>query len=67
MVLVCHVRKQALDRYRSNPLPPAVTNGCKILKSKLVNTVMKRMLVELERLMCYMQDGHSYILPVTKI
>lgn len=52
--------------YRSNPLPLQLLTDAKNLKSKISQYSDERMLVELERLMCYMQDGHSYILPVAR-
>ena len=52
--------------YRSNPLPQQLLKDAKILKTKISQYSDERMLGELERLMFYMHDGHSYILPVAR-
>ncbi len=52
--------------YRSKPLPPQLLVDAKNLKTKISQYSDERMLGELERLMFYMHDGHSYILPVAR-
>lgn len=52
--------------YRSKPLPPQLLTDAKNLKTKIDQYSDERMLGELERLMFYMHDGHSYILPVAR-
>lgn len=52
--------------YRSRPLPHQLLTDAKNLKSKISLYSDERMLCELERLMFYMHDGHSYILPVAR-
>ena len=52
--------------YRSKPLPTQLLVDAKNLKSKISQYSDERMLGELERLMFYMHDGHSYILPVAR-
>ena len=54
--------------YRSKPLPQQLLDNAASLKTKVAQYSDERMLNELERLMFYMHDGHSYILPVaTKV
>ncbi len=54
--------------YRSKPLPQQLLADAASLKTKVAQYSDERMLNELERLMFYMHDGHSYILPVaTKV
>jgi len=50
--------------YRSKPLPEKLLTDAAALKKKISQFSDERMLLELERLMFYMHDGHSYILPV---
>jgi hypothetical protein len=50
--------------YKSKPLPQALITNAAVLKTKVKDFSDERMLLELERLMFYMHDGHSYILPV---
>ena len=50
--------------YRSRPLPGQLLADAASLKKKIPQFSDERMLLELERLMFYMHDGHSYILPV---
>lgn len=49
--------------YNKQPLPGKLITNSKILKSTIKHYSDERMLIEMERLMYYMQDGHSYILP----
>ena len=50
--------------YRSKPLPQQLLDNASSLKTRVAQYSDERMLNELERLMFYMHDGHSYILPV---
>ncbi len=50
--------------YRLKPLPQQLLADAASLKTKVVQYSDERMVNELERLMFYMHDGHSYILPV---
>ncbi|HEY2727414.1 MAG TPA: hypothetical protein VGI61_09600 [Parafilimonas sp.] len=52
--------------YRSKPLPPELLTQASDLKTKISEFSDERMLLELQRLMFYMHDGHSYILPVAR-
>ncbi len=52
--------------YRSKPLSQQLLADAKNLKTKISLYSDERMLGELERLMFYMHDGHSYILPVAR-
>jgi len=52
--------------YRSKPLPPELITKAAELKTKISKFSDERMLLELQRLMFYMHDGHSYILPVAR-
>ena len=49
--------------YRSRPLPPALTHDADELRAAVLRLSDERMLVELEHLMAYLGDGHSYMLP----
>ena len=52
--------------YKSKPLPPELLIKSADLKTKISSFSDERMLLELQRLMFYMHDGHSYILPVAR-
>ena len=52
--------------YRTKPLPPELLVNAAELKTKISQYSDERMLLELQRLMFYMHDGHSYILPVAR-
>jgi hypothetical protein len=50
--------------YRSKPLPNQLIEKARLLKKKIGQYSDERMMVELARLMWYMHDGHSYVVPV---
>ena len=52
--------------YRSKPLPQQLLVDAKNLKENILHYSDERMLGELERLMFYMHDGHSYVLPLSE-
>ena len=52
--------------YRSKPLLQKLLSDANILKTNISQYSDERMLGELERLMFYMHDGHSYVLPLSK-
>lgn len=58
--------KQQHYIYRSKPLPEQLLKNAADLKTKVAAYSDERVLLELERLMFYMHDGHSYILPVAR-
>jgi hypothetical protein len=49
--------------YKNKALPEALTKQANILKKNIPGYSDEQMLIELERLMYYLGDGHSYILP----
>ena len=51
--------------YKAKILPEEMLSNVKILRKKIGEYSDERMLGELERVMYYLQDGHSYILPVS--
>lgn len=51
--------------YKVQPLPRQLLIDAENLKMKIHQYSDERMLTELERLMFFMHDGHSYILPVS--
>ena len=50
--------------YRSTPLPPELLARAEKLKESVSEFSDEGMLNELEKLMYYMHDGHSYVLPI---
>ena len=50
--------------YKSMPLPGKLTAQAEKLKKQIDNFSDERILIELERLMYFLGDGHSYILPM---
>jgi hypothetical protein len=50
--------------YKSRPLPAKLIAQAAELKKQIDNFSDERILIELERLMYYLGDGHSYILPM---
>src|SRR5437763_7964574 len=52
--------------YRSKPLPAELLTKATDLKTQISTFSDEGMLLELQRLMFYMHDGHSYILPVAR-
>jgi hypothetical protein len=60
--------KQQHFVYKSKPLPAELLKKSTQLKKHVAAYSEERMVFELERLMYYMHDGHSYVLPfATKI
>src|SRR5215475_12500581 len=57
--------KQQHYVYKSSPLPAALLDRAKALKNNIAKYSDERMVLELERLMYFMHDGHSYIVPFT--
>lgn len=49
--------------YKSKPLPHQLLANATRLKKKIARYSDERMLFEMEKLMFYMRDGHSYVLP----
>lgn len=49
--------------YQAKPLPSKLLSQASDLKKKINQYSDERMLIELEKLMYFMHDGHSYILP----
>lgn len=49
--------------YKSKPLPAELLTKAATLKESVVQFSDERMVFELEKLMYYMHDGHSYVLP----
>jgi hypothetical protein len=49
--------------YKAQPLPSALQQQAQKLKAELPRLSDERLLVELQRLMVYLGDGHSYVLP----
>ena len=50
--------------YKAKPLPNQLIEKADLLKTKIAQYSDERMMGELERLMWYMHDGHSYVVPV---
>ena len=51
--------------YKTTPLPKEMLMKAANLKTKIAEYSDEKMLGELERLMYYLGDGHSYILPIS--
>ena len=49
--------------YKSQPLPSALVQAATKLKAEIPRFSDERMLVELQRLMVFLGDGHCYVLP----
>lgn len=60
--LLTEIKKQHYI-YKNKPLPEALNKQAEIIKKNIVSYSDERMLIELERLMYYLGDGHSYIFP----
>lgn len=60
--LLSEIKKQHYV-YKNQPLPDALTQQLSQLKLNIANYSDERMLIELERVMYHLGDGHSYILP----
>ncbi len=56
--------KQQHYVYKSKPLPAELITKANELKANLPNYSDERVGLELEKLMYYMHDGHSYMLPI---
>jgi len=56
--------KQQHYVYKTKPFPPELLVKAKALKENIANYGDERMGLELEKLMYYMHDGHSYVLPI---
>lgn len=50
--------------YRNKSLPPEMEKRAAILKERINEYSDERMLIELQGLMYFLRDGHSYILPL---
>jgi hypothetical protein len=61
--LLLQIQKQHYV-YKSKPLPGELLTKAEKLKTQIDNYSDERMLIELERLMYLLGDGHSYILPM---
>ena len=62
--LLLKLMKEQHYVYRSRPLPPELLAKAGDLKKNVAEFSDERMLTELEKLMYYMHDGHSYVLPI---
>jgi hypothetical protein len=60
--LVSEIKKQHYV-YKNKDLPQALTQHFENLKKNIANYSDERMLIELERGMYFLGDGHSYVLP----
>lgn len=60
--LLSEIKKQHYV-YKNQPLPEVLTQQLRQLKQNIANYSDERMLIELERVMYHLGDGHSYILP----
>ncbi|MBI2427813.1 MAG: hypothetical protein HYV29_03290 [Ignavibacteriales bacterium] len=60
--LLSHMKQQHYV-YKTKPLPAALTAKAAELKGSVDRFSDERMALELEKLMYYMHDGHSYVLP----
>ncbi len=60
--LLAEIRKQHYV-YKSQPLPEALIKKADELKKAIPRFSDERMLVELQRLISLVGDGHSYVLP----
>jgi hypothetical protein len=60
--LISEMRRQHYV-YKSRPLPEALERRAAQLKRAIPRFSDERMLVELQRLMSYLGDGHCYVLP----
>src|SRR5579885_212181 len=49
--------------YRNYPLPNALITGAENLKKNVSEFSDERILIELQRLMFWLGDGHCYVLP----
>ncbi len=52
--------------YKTKPFPAALINSAANLKANISKYSDERMLLELQQLAWYMQDGHSYVLPLSQ-
>ena len=63
--ILLKLMKQQHIVYQTRPLPPELLAQAGKLKENVSAFSDERMLYELQKLMYYMHDGHSYVLPIS--